>query len=134
MGDFLGGVLAFAGYFGGAIAFFLVFGFIYLRLTPHREFHLIVEEHNVSAAIALSGTLLGFAIALAGAIHNTRSVLEFLAWGVVAGLAQLLAYGLVRLTHPNLSRAIEQNALASAVWLAAVSIAAGLICDACMSP
>jgi putative membrane protein len=38
------------------------------------------------------------------------------------------------LTHPDLSRAIEQNAVAAAVWLAAVSIAAGLISEACMSP
>jgi putative membrane protein len=134
LGDFFGGLLAFAGYFGAAIAFFLVFGFVYLRLTPHREFQLIVEEHNLSASIALSGTLIGFAIALAGAIHNTRSALEFLAWGIVAALAQLVAYGLARLTHRNLSKAIEHNAIASAVWLAAVSIAAGLVCDACMSP
>ena len=134
MSDFLGGVIAFFGYFGGAVAFSLAFGFVYLRLTPHREFDLIVREHNASAAIALSGTMLGFAIALAGAIHNTRSVPEFLAWGVIAALAQLVAYALARLTHPNLSQAIEHNALASAIWLAAVSIAAGIVCDACMSP
>src|ERR1700761_8953779 len=78
MGDFIGGVIAFSGYFCASIAFCLIFGFVYLRLTPHREFDLIVREHNASAAIALSGTLLGFAIALAGAIHNTRSVLEFI--------------------------------------------------------
>ncbi len=134
MDEFLHGAFAFFGYFGGAIAFFLAFGAIYLKLTPHREFELIVREHNASAAIALSGTMLGFAIALAGAIHNTRSVLEFLAWACVAALAQLIAYGLARLTHPNLSQSIEQNALASAIWLAAVSISAGIVCDACMSP
>jgi putative membrane protein len=134
MADFFGGVVAFAGYFGGAIVFFVGFGFVYLRLTPHREFDLIVREHNASAAIALSGTLLGFAIALAGAIHNTRSVAEFIAWGVIAALAQLVAYGLARLAHPNLSHAIEHNALSAAIWLAAVSIAAGIVCDACMTP
>ena len=134
MGDFFNGALAFFGYFAGAIAFFVGFGAIYLKLTPHREFDLIVREHNASAAIALSGTLLGFAIALAGAIHNTRSVLEFVAWACVAALAQLIAYGLARLTHPNLSQAIEQNAVAAAIWLAAVSISAGVVCDACMSP
>ncbi len=134
MAEFFGGVVAFAGYFGGAIIFFVGFGFVYLRLTPHREFDLIVREHNASAAIALSGTLLGFAIALAGAIHNTRSVLEFIAWAFIAASAQLLAYGLARLAHPNLSQAIEQNALAAAIWLAAVSIAAGIVCDACMTP
>jgi putative membrane protein len=134
MADFFSGVVAFAGYFGGAIIFFVAFGFVYLRLTPHREFDLIVREHNASAAIALSGTLLGFAIALAGAIHNTRSVLEFIAWAIIAALAQLVAYGLARLAHPNLSQAIEHNALSAAIWLAAVSIAAGIVCDACMTP
>ena len=134
MDEFLHGAFAFFGYFGGAVAFFVAFGAIYLKLTPHREFELIVREHNASAAIALSGTMLGFAIALAGAIHNTRSVLEFVAWACVAALAQLIAYGLARLTHPNLSQGIEQNALASAIWLAAVSISAGIVCDACMTP
>ncbi len=134
MSEFIVGALTFFGYFGAAIAFFLVFGALYLRLTPHREFELIVREHNASASIALAGTMIGFAIAMAGAIHNTRGVGEFLAWGVVGGLAQLIAYALARLAHPGLSQAIEQNAVAAAVWLAAVSISAGLVCAACMGP
>jgi putative membrane protein len=134
MGEVFGGVLAFFGYFGAAVAFCVVFGGVYLRLTPHREFDLIVREHNASAAIALSGTLLGFAIALAGAIHNTRSAAEFLLWAFIAAFAQLIAYGLARFTHPGLSQAIENNAIAAAIWLAAVSISAGVVCDACMSP
>ncbi len=134
MGDFFNGALAFFGYFGGAIAFFLAFGAVYLRLTPHREFDLIVSEHNASAAIAMSGTLIGFAIALAGAIHNTRSVGEFVLWAFVAAFAQFIAYGLARLSHPGLSQAIEHNAISAAIWLAAASISAGIVCDACMSP
>jgi putative membrane protein len=134
MSEFLHGATAFFGYFGGAIAFFVAFGAIYLRLTPHREFDLIVREHNASASIALSGTLLGYAIALAGAIRNTRTVWEFVVWACLAALAQLIAYGLARLTHPNLSTAIESNAIAAAIWLATISISAGVLCDACMSP
>ena len=134
MGEFLGGVIAFFGYFGGALAFTAAFAAVYLRLTPHREFDLIVREHNASASVALSGTLIGYAIALAGAIHNTHSVFEFAVWAIIAALAQLLAYGVARLTHPNLSEAIEHNALAAAIWLAAVSISAGVVCAACMSP
>ncbi len=134
MGGFFGGVAAFFGYFGASVAFCIVFGWVYLRLTPHREFDLIVREHNASASIALSGTLLGFAIALAGAIHNTRSAPEFIVWACIAAFAQLIAYGLARLTHPGLSQAIENNAIAAAIWLAAVSVSAGLVCDACMSP
>ena len=134
MDDFVHGVVAFFGYFGGAVAFFVGFGAIYLKLTPHRELDLVVREHNASASVALSGTLIGFAIALAGAIHNTRSAGEFVVWAFVAAFAQLIAYGLARLAHPGLSAAIEKNALSAAIWLAAVSISAGVVCDACMSP
>ena len=84
MGEFLAAWSRFFGYFGAAIAFCVAFGAVYLRLTPHREFDLIVREHNASAAIALSGTLLGFAIALAGAIRNTRSVRRVRGVGVAS--------------------------------------------------
>ena len=134
MGGFFSDVFSFFGYFGGAVLFCVGFGAIYLRLTPHREFDLIVREHNASAAIALSGTLIGFALALAGAIRNTRSPAEFVVWALIAALAQLVAYGLARLAHPGLSEAIERNAVAAAVWLAAASIAAGIVCAACMGP
>lgn len=93
MAEFTTGLVYFLGYFAGAAAFCVVFGFIYLRLTPHREFDLMAHEHNVSAAVALGGTLVGFAIALAGAIHNTHSALEFVAWAIVAALTQVVAYG-----------------------------------------
>lgn len=93
-----------------------------------------MREHNTSAAIAFGMTLVGYSIALAGAIHNTRSIVEFLIWGLVAMLAQFAAYGLANLAHPGLSKAIEQNALAAAIWSGAVAIAAGLITTACMSP
>ena len=134
MGDFLNAVFAFFGYFAAAIALFVGFGAIYLRVTPHREFDLIVREHNASAAIALSGTLIGFALALAGAIGNTRTVGGFVIWALIAALAQFIAYGLARLAHPGLSQAIEHNAISAAIWLAAVSISAGLVCAACMGP
>ena len=134
MGVFLNDVLLFFGYFGASVVLCGGFGALYLWLTPHREFDLIVREHNASASIALSGTLLGFALALAGAIRNTHSVGEFILWALIAALAQLIAYGLARLAHPGLPQAIEQNAVAAAVWLAAASISAGIVCAACMGP
>lgn len=133
MPDFLHGLLPFVAYFVAAVSFCVLFSATYTRLTPHNEFKLIVEQHNASAAIALGGALVGFAIALAGAVHATASLLEFAIWGVVAFAAQLVAYFLARLAHPSLSPAIENNAIAAAVWLAAVSIAAGLLTAACMS-
>ncbi len=134
MPQFLPGLLSFAAYFAGSIAFCVGFCAVYVWLTPHREFELIVREHNASAATAFGGSLVGFAIALAGAIHNTQSASEFVVWGFVAFATQVIAYQLARLAHPGLSHAIEQNALASALWVAAVSISAGVISAACMSP
>ncbi|WP_363349246.1 DUF350 domain-containing protein [Methylocystis echinoides] len=134
MPEFVHGLLAFAVYFAGAVGFCAAFCLLYSRVTRHDEFSLIVEEHNASAAIAFGGSLLGFAIALAAAIHHTGSVAEFLTWGLVALVTQFIAYGLARLAHPGLSRAIEENALAAAVWVAAVSVSAGLLSAACMSP
>jgi putative membrane protein len=128
------GLVAFLAYFFGAIGYCVVFGLIYTRLTAHDEFDLIVRQHNASAGLAFGGALIGFALALAGAVHNTQSALEFMVWGLVAMLSQFLAYGVARLLHPGLSNAIEQNALAAAYWVASVSIASGLLAAACMSP
>lgn len=131
---FLSGLLAFTVYFAGAVGFCAVFCLAYTRVTRHDEFRLIVEEQNASAAIAFGGSLLGFAIALAGAIHHTGSILEFVMWGLVALVTQIIAYGLARLAHAGLSVAIEENALGAAIWVAAVSVSAGLLSAACMSP
>lgn len=130
----ISGVVAFGLYFVGSVAFCVLFCTIYARLTPHREFDLIVHQHNASAAVALGMALIGYAIALATAIHNAASVTDFIVWGAIALVVQLVAYGLATLTHPGLSNAIEQNALAAAIWSGSVSIAAGLVSAACMSP
>lgn len=132
--DFFSGLLGFAAYFAAAVAFCAAFCVIYVWLTPHREFQLIVREHNASAAIALGGSLIGFSIALAGAIHNMQAPLEFVAWGFIAISVQVLAYRLATFGHPRLSHAIQQNAVAAALWVAAVSISAGILSAACMSP
>ena len=134
MPDVASGVLAFFAYFFGSVGFVVLFCVLYTRLTSYDEFDLIVRQHNASAGLAFGGALIGFALALAGAIHNTRGVAEFAVWGCVALISQMVAYGLARLLHPGLPHAIEQNALASAYWAAAVSIASGLIAAACMSP
>jgi putative membrane protein len=134
MHNLFSGLVSFIAYFAGAIGYCAVFGLVYTHLTPHHEFDLIVRQHNASAALAFGGSLIGFAIALAGAIHNTATAAEFIIWGFVAFATQIFAYFLAGLAHPGLSHAIEQNAVAAALWVAAVSVAAGLISAACMSP
>ncbi|WP_442753308.1 DUF350 domain-containing protein [Methylocystis sp. JAN1] len=134
MPDFFSGLVAFAVYFAGAIGFCAAYCIVYTRVTRHDEFSLIVNQQSASASVAFGGSLLGFAVALAGAIHHTGSVPEFVIWGLVALATQIVAYGLARLAYPGLSRAIDENVLAAAIWVAAVSVSAGLLSAACMSP
>lgn len=136
LNDIFSGLVGFAAYFAAAaaVAFCAAFCVIYVWLTPHREFELIIRQHNASAAIALGGSLIGFSIGLSGAIHNTQAPLEFVAWAFVAVSVQVLAYRLAIFGYPGLSHAIQQNAIAAALWVAAVSISAGILSAACMSP
>ena len=43
-----------------AVALFALFQLLYTRITPHREFEQI-RQNNPAAAIALGGSLIGFA-------------------------------------------------------------------------
>ena len=133
MTHLLDGLIAFLGYFGGAVALAVVYLLIYVRMTPHREFDLIVREHNASAAIALGASLLGFVVPMARAMAQATSIVEFLVWGVVALIVQIAAYHAARLAHPDLSSAIRENTLSAAIWLAAVSLSAGLLSAAAMT-
>lgn len=133
MPHFFEALIAFAGYFGCAVAFCVAHVAIYTWMTPHREFDLIVREHNASAAVALGGSVIGFVVPLARAMSQALSIAEFAAWAVVALVVQIAAYHLARLTHPDLSRSIEANALSAALWVGTVSLGAGLLSAAAMT-
>jgi putative membrane protein len=51
----------------------------------------------------------------------------------VAIVVQLLAYTVVRLTFPRLSERIANGELSAAIWLAGISIGAGLLNAASLS-
>jgi putative membrane protein len=133
MAHFLDGLIAFLGYFGGGVALAVIYLALYVRITPHREFDLIVREHNASAAVALSASLVGFVVPMSRAVAQATSIVEFAAWGLVALVVQVGAYYAARLAHPGLSKAIEENVMAAALWLGAVSLSAGLLSAAAMT-
>ncbi len=135
MPDFLPGVAAFFAYFFGSVGFVVLFCAIYTRLTPYDEFDLIVRQHNASAGLAFGGALLGFARRPGrGDPSHDRASSNSRSGASIALVSQFVAYGLARLLHPGLPHAIEQNAMASAIWAAAVSVSSGVIAAACMSP
>jgi putative membrane protein len=110
----------------------LLFAAIYTRLTGHDEITLI-RQHNSSAAIAFGGNLIGFVIPLNKAISQASSVPDCILWATVALAVQLGIYGFARLLVPGLSKNIENNAMASAVLLASVSVVGGMINAASMT-
>lgn len=130
--DLLSSLPAFFAYFGFSIALLLLFAVIYIWITPHREIALI-RAGNVSATIALSGALIGFAMPLASAISHSVSVVDGCVWGVVALVVQVLAFFVARLLMPSISNSIAQDNRAAGTLLAAISLTVGIINAACMT-
>ena len=131
--DSLMGLGPFALYFGISLLALLLFKFIYTLVTPHDEWAL-VKKNNAAAATALVGTLIGFAIALSSAASNSVNVLDFIIWAIVALIAQLIAYAIIRVFFlREIVKRIENDEMAAGIILAGISIAVGLLNAACMT-
>ncbi|RLM19056.1 hypothetical protein BIY29_17235 [Brenneria alni] len=125
-------LLAFAAYFFIGFVMVLAFLFIYTRVTPHDEWTLI-KANNSAAAIGFAGALIGYVIPLASAAVNSVSLVDYIIWGIVALVIQLLIYGAVRIYLPGLSQHIQKNEVASGVFLCTASLGGGILNAACMS-
>lgn len=130
----MAGLAGFALYFSVALAFLFLFKFLYALVTPHDEWKLVKDDKNVAAAIGFSGAILGFSLALAGAASNSVSLVDFAIWGVVALIAQTLAFAVVRFVFmPKIVQRINDNEVSAGVMLGSVSIAVGILNAACMT-
>jgi len=130
---FTHGAAAFILAFAAAGVFTVAFKLIYQWVTPYHEATLI-REGNTAAAISLGGALIGYVLPLASALSHTVSLPEFAAWALLAGVIQILLFVTVsRLVFRNLAVRIEAGEIAAAVYLAAISICAGLLNAACMT-
>ena len=129
---FLATLPNFLAYLGTSIVLLVAFMAIYLRVTPYDEIALI-RGNNTAAAISLSGALLGFAMPIANVIAHSDTLLDLAVWGIVAGIVQLLAWGVARVTLPRLKEAITAGLVAPATFVAVLSVTVGLLNAACMS-
>ena len=123
---------AFLAYFALAIALIAAFLLVYVNVTPYDEFALI-RKGNTAAAITLSGALLGFALPVANVIAHSDTLVDLAAWGAIAGIVQLLTYLVARFALPQLTEDIPAGKVASATFLAALSLTVGLTNAACMT-
>jgi putative membrane protein len=126
------GIVAHLVYFGVASVAVAAFVAIYVAVTPHHEFRLI-RQGNSAAAISLGGAIVGYTVPLAKAVSQSTSLAEMLLWSGVALVAQLVAYGVARLVLPQLSSNVDAGQTASGIFLAAVSVAIGLLNAAAMT-
>ncbi|MBS0338047.1 MAG: DUF350 domain-containing protein [Proteobacteria bacterium] len=128
----LEGLDEFLGYFGLCIVFVALFLAIYVRVTPYREIALI-REGNSAAAASLSGALIGFVLPLASAVEHSVNAYDLAIWATIALVVQLLVYGAARLVLPGIGRDIPAGKVASGIFLAALSVGAGILSAASMS-
>lgn len=128
---YLAGLPAFIAYFATGLGLTIAFAVIYSWLTPHHEWRLI-RANVPAAALAFGGSLLGFVLPLASAIVHSVSLLDCLTWGLVALVAQLATFGVLRLLLPGLPERITNNEIASGSFVALASIAVGLLNAASM--
>jgi putative membrane protein len=119
-------------YFLASIVLVIVFIAIYTAITPYREITLI-RSGNTAAAISLGGAVVGYSVPLTYAVAQSGNIVEMLTWSLVALVAQLVAYLITRLLLPHLPADVNEGKLAPAIFLAAISIAIGLLNAAAMT-
>lgn len=126
-------LLGFAVYILGAAAVMCLFAFLYTRITPHKEF-VLIREGNATAAIALGGSMIGFALPINNLITHSISLVDFGIWAMIAMVVQLVVFGLTSVVLKGLSDRIKANEMSAGIFVAAISIVAGLLNAACMVP
>jgi putative membrane protein len=119
-------------YLGVSLAYLAVFVAIYIRITPYRELQLI-REGNMAASFSLSGAILGFIVPLASAIQHSVNLVDMAVWGFVAMVVQILAFVVVKLCIPSITRDIPENKGSAGFFLGSLSLGVGLLNAACMS-
>lgn len=130
----LGGLSSFALYFVSSLVLLVLFKLLYALVTPHDEWRLVKEDRNAAAAIGFVGAILGFSLAVASAATYSVSYLDFLIWGVIALLAQILAFAVVRFVFmPKIVQRINNDEISAGIMLGGISVAVGLLNAACIA-
>ena len=109
-----------------------LFLWIYVLITPWREFALI-RGGNASAAAALIGALLGFCLPLANTIAHSVSLTDLVLWSLVALVVQVGVHVAMRILLPHLKQSIEADEMAAGVTAGGFSVCFGLINAACLT-
>lgn len=111
-------------------------GAFYVWWTPLNEVRLI-RQGNTAAAIALGGTMLGYATVVYSAMAHVGTTIPIVVgWAAVALAVQLLAFEVMTrfVLGPTWKEQIEDGCIAHGVALGTFSWAVGHISAGCLSP
>ncbi|WP_414932874.1 DUF350 domain-containing protein [Vibrio europaeus] len=118
----------FGAYIGTSLVSLLIFKYVVMAITPYNEWKLIKEQRNTAAAIALGGSLIGYAIAINGVLKNAVNFYDFAIWAAVALVTQIVMIMIVRFVFmPKFVERIEQDETGAAMIAASMYIAIGLL-------
>ena len=130
--DLLSSIINFFLYFGVSLILLIAFKFIYPLVTPQDEWNLIKSNKNTAAAVALGGAILGFSIALSGAVANSVDLIDYIIWALIGLVTQLLAFVVIRLIFmPKIVNRIEEGEVSAGIIVAVFSVAVGILKAAC---
>lgn len=127
--------LAFGLFFITAVVLVGVFLYLYALVTPYDDYQLIFHENNTAASLGFGGAIIGFSIPLYSALVSSVSYADFLIWGAVAMLIQLLfAFIVTRISNKfSLEKQISSGVVSVGILMAFLSISVGLLNAGSMS-
>lgn len=127
--------LAFGLFFLTAVVLVGIFIYLYALVTPYDDYKLIFHENNTAAALGFGGAIIGFSIPLYSALVSSVSYTDFLLWGAIAMLIQLIfAFVVTRISNKfSLEKQIGNGVVSVGVIMAFLSISVGLLNAGSMS-
>ncbi len=128
----LTGLVPFLVYFIGGVAALLLFSLVYMFVTPYSEIAL-VREGKTAPAISFGGAIIGFICPLYSAISHSVNLIDMIVWSLVALVAQILVFVVLRIIFKHLIDDIAADRIGPAVFLAFMSVTVGLINAASMT-
>ena len=85
-----GSLFAFILFFLSALVLVGIFLYLYALVTPYDDYELIFQHNNKAASIGFGGSIIGVSLPIYSALVNSVSYFDFLIWGVVAIVIQLI--------------------------------------------
>ena len=127
--------IGFISFFLTALVLVVVFLYLYALVTPYDDYKLIFEDNNIAAALGFGGAIIGVSIPLYSALVNSVSYTDFVIWGVIAILIQLIfALVVTRISGKySLESKISQGVVPVGILMAFLSISIGLLNAGSMS-